>query len=460
MKKALKLYHMLPPPLWNLLASYKAGVLKKRRYGKMFAEALPLIRERTFWERERWEAFQKQQLGEILNRASEAIPAYDGNPGCGAGDDPVEVLRRWPLMSTDHFRHNPSLYTDPACNMGEAVTLFTSGTTGTPKKIIRDPRAEQLNYAYSEARWKNLAGVSMEDRWVMVGGQLVVPVQRTKPPFWVHAYPMKQMYASSYHLTDDNAMHYMKAIEQWDPAYILGYASSLNRMAQFSEITGIKLKLKCVISNAEPLYAHIRDRVSRAFACRVYDTYGGTEGAFMAFECEAGRMHVSPDFGVVEILDNDGMPCGAEEQGKVVVTGLTNRAMPLIRYSTGDTAEWAVPEECACGCTFPVIKHIEGRTDDLIELPNGRLVGRLDPVFKAEFPIREAQIIQRKDLSIDVLVVKEEQHGGNSWSREHEAALMKELRARLGDDVPIKIGYCEKIPRSANNKFKAVVRER
>lgn len=446
-----------------MLASYRAYALRKRRYGQVFEMALPLIRERTLWERPRWEEFQKRQLGEVLNRASGSIPAYKGNPACKAGQDPVEVLGRWPLMSTEHFRHNFSKYVDPSFDMNEAITLFTSGTTGTPKKIIRDPRAEQLNYAYAEARWKNLAGVSIKNRWVMVGGQLVVPVSRFKPPFWVHAYPMKQMYASSYHLTDDNAMHYMKAIEQWNPAYILGYASSLNRLAQFSDITRIRLKLKCAISNAEPLYAHIRDKVSRAFNCKVYDTYGGTEGAFMAFECAAGKMHISPDFGVVEILNKDSMPCAPEEQGEVVVTGLTNRAMPLIRYSTGDTAEWAVPEECACGCSFLVIKHIEGRTDDMIELPNGRLVGRMDPVFKAEFPIREAQIIQRKDLSIDVLVVREElevAHGSNRWSKEHEMALMVELRNRLGIDVTIRIDYCDRIPRSANNKFKAVVRER
>lgn len=462
MKRFLNLYHRLPSPLWPLLASFQAYLLKKRRYGEIYRKALPLIRERMFWEKTKWEEFQKKQLTELLTRTSAKISVYRGNPV--PGKDPLGVLKKWPCIEISHFRKNPDAYLDPEYGKKDCMSLFTSGTTGTPKKIVRDPRAEQLNYAYMEARWRNTAGVKLGDRWVIIGGQLVVPIERKRPPFCVAAYPMQQLYASSYHLQPEFALDYMKTIKKWDPAYIYGYASSLYILALFSESTGIRLNLKCVISNAEPLYEHMRVKLRDVFGCSIRDTYGGTEGAFMGFECSEGRMHISPDFGVVEILRDDGNDCAPGEVGKVVVTGLTNRAMPLIRYPNGDSAAWADPDViCQCGCTFPVIERIEGRTDDMIELPNGRFVGRLDPVFKAEFPIREAQIIQKKNLSIEVLIVKE----GTSingevrkWESKHEIALMKELRARLGFEVPVGIKYVENIPRGPNNKFKAVVRER
>lgn len=468
MKRLLNIYHGLPAPVWPLVASFRALSLKRRRYGSIYRAALPEIRSRLTWEKTRWEAFQKAQLAEILNQASVTVPIYRGQPAPDQhpGEDPLRLLTRWPLIDVDHFRKNPDQYRDVEHGYRHCVELFTSGTTGTPKKIIRDPRAEQLNYAYTEARWRNTAGVHLGNRWVMIGGQLVIPVARRRRPFGVAAFPMNQLYMSSYHLQPEFARDYMTAIKRWNPVYLLGYASSLNMLAKFAQQTGITLNLKSIISNAEPLYESVRARLESTFGCKVFDTYGGTEGAFLGFECAHGRMHISPDFGVFEILRENGSECVPGEVGRVVVTGLTNRAMPLIRYPNGDAAAWAEPGPCRCGSSFPVIEHIEGRTDDLIELPNGRLIGRLDPVFKAEFPLREAQIVQKRDDSIEVLIVKDSagtvpENGtrAREWTPEHEIALIKELRARIGEGLPIRVKYVERIPRSGNNKFKAVVRE-
>lgn len=463
MKRFLKSYHALPAPIWPVLASLQAFLLKRRRYGAIYREELPKIRERTSWDHADWEKYQRQQLTDVLNRAARTIPAYRGNPEVDPrrSEAVLEVLAKWPLLDVEHFRRNPDSYRDPEHGFRRCLTLYTSGSTGSPKKIVRDIRAEQLNYAYTEARWRNTAGVKLGDRWVMIGGQLVVPVQRKRPPFWVAAYPMGQLYMSSYHLQPEFAEDYMRAIRAWRPAYILGYASSLNMLAEFSEKTGITLDLQCILSNAEPLYRHVRERLQRVFRCRVVDTYGATEGAFMGFECHAGRMHISPDFGVFEVLRDDGSPCAPGELGRAVVTGLTNRAMPLIRYPNGDQVAWATTQECKCGCTFPILENIEGRSDDMLQLPNGRRIGRLDPVFKAGFPIREAQIAQVKDEVIEVRLVPEirSDGSGNQWNADYSAQLMTELRARIGPDIPIHIKIVDSIPRGSNNKFKAVVRE-
>ena len=462
MKRFLKLYHSLPPSLMSVVASLQAYALKRRRYGAIYEAALPAIRERTLWGRSRWEDFQRRQLAEVLSRAAAAIPAHRRKAALRGSEtvDPLDILRKWPLMDVQHFRNHPEEYIDPDYGTRNCFVLYTSGSTGTPKKIVRDARAEQLNYAYAEARWRNNGGVKLGDRWVMIGGQLVVPVSRTRPPFWVGAYPMGQLYMSSYHLQPEFAEDYMRAIEAWRPTYVLGYASSLNMLAEFSEKTGIKPRLTCILSNAEPLYAHVRERLQRAFDCPVFDTYGGTEGAFLGFECRAGRMHMSPDFGVFEILREDGSPCAEGEVGRAVVTGLTNRAMPLIRYPTGDSVAWAVGGECRCGCSFPVLQSIEGRTDDLLQLPNGRVVGRLDPVFKADLPIREAQIALKTSGTMEVRIVPDRTADGTTkWSADHERALARELRARIGEGIPINIRLVGSIPRGSNNKFRAVVRE-
>lgn len=459
MRPSLWLYHHLPPPAWSLAASLRAWQLHGRRFGAVFAEALPQIVRRTMAPAAELHAFQTEHLAMILRETAASVPAYRGLPAPKGAEDALETLARWPLLDLHRFRANPADYCHPARMRGPIIRLFTSGTTGTPKQIVRDAEAEQLNYAYAEARWKLSVGVDHKDRWAMVGGQLVVPVKRRRPPFWVRAWPLRQLYMSSYHLAQEHAEAYMRALAAWRPVYLLGYASSLDQLAAFSESTGIRLRVRAIISNAEPLYAHVRERLVRVFGCAVRDTYGSTEGAMQAFECAHGRMHVSTDFGVFEILSKDGTPTPAGVAGRVVVTGLTNRAMPLVRYETGDTATWAAPESCPCGSSFPVLAAVEGRIDDLLELPDGRRIGRLDPVFKGGLPIREAQIVQRSDGSLVVRFVTEDR-GCTAWAGAHEQQLMRELRARLGETVVIRLERVERIERGAGGKFKAVVRER
>lgn len=69
------------------------------------------------------------------------------------------------------------------------------------------------------------------------------------------------------------------------------------------------------------------------------------------------------------MLDDDDQPCGPGEAGRVVITGLRNYAMPLIRYQVDDYAE--LDEACDCGRGLPVLKRILGRVKDIWVLPTG-----------------------------------------------------------------------------------------
>jgi phenylacetate-CoA ligase len=212
-------------------------------------------------------------------------------------------------------------------------------------------------------------------------------------------------------------------------------------------------KLSVVISNAEPLFAYQRELISRVFACPVRDTYGMCEMACAASECEAGKLHLWPEAGFFEVLnDADDDPVMSGEIGRLVCTGLLNHDMPLIRYEVGDRVAIAPPgEKCACGRTLPVILSVEGRSDDLILTSDGRRIGRMDPIFKRDIPIREGQIIQQSLELIRVLVVP-----GLAFTQRHERKLIAAVRERVGNMV-VQIEKVSEIPRSANGKFRAVI---
>jgi glycosyltransferase involved in cell wall biosynthesis len=126
--------------------------------------------------------------------------------------------------------------------------------------------------------------------------------------------------------------------------------------------------------------------------------------------------------------------------------------MPLIRYRVGDRI--AIGDEsrlCPCGRALPLLDSVDGRCDDLLQTRDGRLVGRLDPVFKAGLGVREAQVIQESLDRIRVLLVP-----GEGFGAPDEVAIRRAVRDRLGD-VRVSLECVAAIPRSRNGKFRAVI---
>jgi len=182
----------------------------------------------------------------------------------------------------------------------------------------------------------------------------------------------------------------------------------------------------------------------------VFDHYGAAEMAALVTQCEAGTYHANPEFGIVEVLQ-DGRPARPGEVGEIVATGFVNPVMPLIRYATGDLAEPGAGR-CACGRAFPSLARLEGRTDDVLVTPEGRWIGRLDPIFKGVSSLHETQIVQdRTDhVRVDVVPVA-------AFTDGERDALVHALRQRLGPSMQIDVVQVGRIPRTAAGKFPAVV---
>jgi len=172
-------------------------------------------------------------------------------------------------------------------------------------------------------------------------------------------------------------------------------------------------------------------------------------------ECEYGRMHLWPEVGVVEVITPDGAAAAAGAIGDLVCTGLVNGDMPLIRYRLGDRGRLgaAAGGDCPCGRQLPVLAEVEGRCDDVVITPTGRRLGRLDPVFKGGLPIREAQIIQETPERLRVLVVPTDGFGPAAAGE-----IRNRLQARLEPGMVVVVVAVVAIPRTANGKFRAVVR--
>jgi phenylacetate-CoA ligase len=214
---------------------------------------------------------------------------------------------------------------------------------------------------------------------------------------------------------------------------------------------GGDLGLKVAISNAEPLSPLQRRTITDAFGCPVRETYGMAELVASASECEAGALHLWPETGVVEVVEGN-TPSAAGETGDLVATGLLNDAMPLVRYRIGDRGTLAADTQtCACGRTLAQLQSLEGRADDVLFTPDGRRVGRLDTVFKADFPIREAQIVQDRVDSVRVRLVP-----APGYDAAVAAAIRRALVDRMGE-IEVRIEEVTAIERTSRGKFRAVI---
>jgi phenylacetate-CoA ligase len=98
-----------------------------------------------------------------------------------------------------------------------------------------------------------------------------------------------------------------------------------------------------------------------------------------------------------------------------------------------------------------VFLDIDGRIEDYVKTPEGRLIGRLDHIFKEQLDVAEAQILQETEQALDVLLVRRP-----SYDAASEAKLLKEFRSRLGEAIRIDLQYVDAIPREPNGKFRAV----
>jgi len=130
-----------------------------------------------------------------------------------------------------------------------------------------------------------------------------------------------------------------------------------------------KTKLKRGIFGAEPWTEEMRTEIERRMGVKAYDIYGLTEiiGPGVSSECEAQHgLHIFEDHFYPEIIDPKTLePIQGNGVGELVLTTITKRGMPVIRFRTRDITR-LYREKCSCGRTLCRMERVSGRTDDML----------------------------------------------------------------------------------------------
>jgi phenylacetate-CoA ligase len=455
MSSLVHLYYKLPYPVRCLAVTINGYHLNYQRK-KSRVKYITQGKEIETYSSSQVKEWQSVKLQEILRHVSDTVPFYKDYWAARIKTEHgvnIYSLVNWPIITKDIIRENPLRFISQNYSLRKLIKKNSSGTTGKPMTYYIDRDSYSHWYALYDLRIKQWNGVSGNDRWANIGGQLVVPQSTVKPPFWVWNAAMNQLYMSSYHLKSELIQQYVNALKKYRITYLLGYVSSLYNLAYLAKEEGIGLPaLKLVITNAEPLLSHQRSFMHETYQCPVIQTYSGNEFAFGGNEALNGSLYLWPEAGIVEVVDENNNFVSPYVGGELVATGLINPAMPLIRFKVGDSIKLRKPvRETSEKLNFEIIEEISGRTDDLVRSTDGRMVGRLDPVFKTDLKIKEAQIIQHSLQDIEILIV-----AAMGFSETDSMNIISRTKDRVGGDMNVYITLVKAIPRGPNGKFRAV----
>lgn len=242
-----------------------------------------------------------------------------------------------------------------------------------------------------------------------------------------------------------------------DPDYLMTFPSNVRFLAAHCRERGIAFPhLEHVTTFGEVLSAETRAECRRAWDLPVIDIYSAQEVGIIALQCPAHEgYHVQAETIFVEVVDEQGQPCGPGQTGRVLVTPLNNYAMPLLRYEIGDWAEPGGP--CPCGRGLPVLSRILGRERNaLLVAPTGE---RYWPAFGTRklpelAPIVQHQFVQKSLQRIEARLVT-----ARPLTRREERALRAYILANLPYRFELDFTYFDELPRNDAGKFEDFVCE-
>ena len=447
-----KIYRHSPKYIQELLISTRSLIRNFLREGKEFSRILNEIESTQWLDRNTLKEYQFKRMVSIIRHAENHVPYYRelfNKVGLKSSDiNDFEDIKRIPILTKEDVLKNENNL--KAHNIkGLKIKGSTSGATGTPITIFQNLAAVVRENAFV---WRQLhwAGYKKGERRAWIRGDMVVPSEKNKKPFWRMNKTDNMLMMSSYHFSEWTAPKYIDALQKFDPLIIQAYPSSIFYLAQYLENQNREYQgdnLRGILTSSETLTDVQRDVIKRQMGCPIFDYYGNGERVISIGTCEKGNYHLNSDYGFMELFPSEDRTC------EMIGTGFNNWLMLLIRYKTNDLVEMSDEKfECPCGRKLPVVKRILGRMDDYIKTKDGRLIGRLDHIFKGLQNIAEAQIIQDSIEEVNILVVP-----FTDFELADKDKLLKNAKHRLGKDMKIQVELVTEIKRTSRGKLRNVI---
>lgn len=400
---------------------------------------------RWAWPIDRVKHRQSRLLGDLVAACFRDVPFYR-ELWSAAGLRPDDIrnlddLQKLPVISKNDVRRaGPGCVAGGQWPAGRFFSVATSGSTGIPLKIVYSVDEELRRRARYEWAVRKVGG-KMWYRRLRVGS-------------------LRPKLAQSWHWLPSSLRPVVGAsiddavgiASNYRPHLIRGLTSQVELMAEKVEKGSLDLgALRLVVTGGETLTPFIRKRLERVFKAPVRSIYASWEFGAIAFGCPTSEVfHVVTDDLIVECLDENG-PVPVGQSGELVVTGLTSKLMPFIRYRLGDRVVMG-EATCECHSVLPTIVSLQGRLDDFLIGPGDRLVSPYSVVGPLYDNPRIEQFRITQHSRRDVLV---EYASDDELPDEDRSKVVNVIQSVL-PGTTVELRRCESIAADSSGKIRKV----
>lgn len=364
-------YEEIPTPILNMIGAVGNQFGYGLRYGKSFSKVYEELRKTEIFSEEELDNIVKEKLIEQIKYAYKYVPYYreNYNENDVKTMDSLSDIERFPFIDKEIVKSNEDQFISDKFKKSELIQKKTSGSTGMPLAIYMNKDTTLKEWAFVVHIWERIGFTSKSSRILMR------EIEDKNKGICYFDGLKNELRIDISNMTPENMEIYCKAIERYKPDYIHGYPSATLQLCKFIEKRGIKHQFKGVLPSSEGMSKEEVNYIKRVLNCPCLSFYGHTERLVMAGQCECSECyHVEPLYGYCELIDKNGEVIREEgKTGEIVATGFCNTGMPLIRYKTGDLAEWSL-KKCSCGRNYKLLKKLEGRTTEyLVDCNNNKI---------------------------------------------------------------------------------------
>lgn len=407
------------------------------------------FKKSQYWEKGALRNYQYKKIKELLKYSYETHPFYKEHfdrSGVHPSDyQSLEDIEKFPTVTKEQLKEGLK---KNKFNLPKKVFWHsTSGSSGEPFTFPIDPDGERARKG-CKLRTEEWYGKRLGTKWVRLWRS-----GRRGPKERLIDYALARKIEVTFYqleepeknrLDDRKLQSFINSINRSKAKVIEGYVSALTLLADYALRTNQEFPaVKTVVTGAEYMSPHARQKISDGFGASVFNRYGGTEIGLIAHDDESGNFISMSDRLYFETTNYHGAALS-----ELLITDFTNRAMPFIRYEIGDSVEKEGPQykECLQPQRLIPLAAISGRVNEFFTMPDGALLtSHVWHVFFRDKLVRNFQVIQKRDNSILVRVIPEQ---------ELDERQLSEQLNNLVPDLKLKLELVKDISHEKNGKYR------
>ncbi len=383
-----------------------SGLVRKAYWSLYVLRESRRQRKVPFLPRDTIEEIQRERVRSIIDHAYHTVPYYRstmGELGLKPSDfQTVQDLTKLPFLTKEKVMKNPRLFLSEGIDLSRCLSLKSSGTTGLHTGVFYDPRSMLFLLACATRELEAIVRCIGKSFFQLRVASVIwpdSPFTHLERFYRSKAFlPIRRLRLSS----TDPVEHNVSMINRFRPNVLFGNGYYLSML--FQGVLEGKFSMHfpdALVYMFSHFAENVRIRVEDELGIPVFSTYGSVEAHRIGFTCEERKgFHIHTDLSHVVVEGN------GRHQGEIVVSNLVNKAMVLLNYRLGDLVT-ITDRRCPCGREFPLIGELVGKTDDIINLPGGRLVTPHDiyGVFQTRKDVLDYQVVQDKVENFVIKVI-------------------------------------------------------